>query len=127
MIRRPPRSTLFPYTTLFRSDDVRAEPAPAPDRHRILFGPLIRDGDLDVGIHMVLIGDVHVRTRGHVVADLDRLVTDDVTAATDVAALTDADHDVVLDRLARRHADREAHVGSDQRMGADVDVPFTEH
>src|SRR3712207_8713122 len=24
MIRRPPRSTLFPYTTLFRSEDVRA-------------------------------------------------------------------------------------------------------
>src|SRR5256886_5671385 len=27
MIRRPPRSTLFPYTTLFRSD---REPAPRP-------------------------------------------------------------------------------------------------
>src|SRR5437660_4168746 len=28
MIRRPPRSTLFPYTTLFRSSpDPRAEPA----------------------------------------------------------------------------------------------------
>src|SRR2546421_7855338 len=25
MIRRPPRSTLFPYTTLFRSPDDRAE------------------------------------------------------------------------------------------------------
>src|SRR2546422_11707873 len=25
MIRRPPRSTLFPYTTLFRSDRVRAQ------------------------------------------------------------------------------------------------------
>src|SRR3712207_8315012 len=25
MIRRPPRSTLFPYTTLFRSDDVGDE------------------------------------------------------------------------------------------------------
>src|SRR3712207_9296723 len=24
MIRRPPRSTLFPYTTLFRSDETRA-------------------------------------------------------------------------------------------------------
>src|SRR2546427_6204822 len=24
MIRRPPRSTLFPYTTLFRSDQVKA-------------------------------------------------------------------------------------------------------
>src|SRR2546429_6258403 len=30
MIRRPPRSTLFPYTTLFRSP--RAEPAAAPAR-----------------------------------------------------------------------------------------------
>src|SRR5688572_31682573 len=25
MIRRPPRSTLFPYTTLFRSEEVRPE------------------------------------------------------------------------------------------------------
>src|SRR2546426_7267472 len=30
MIRRPPRSTLFPYTTLFRS----ADPRRAPDQHR---------------------------------------------------------------------------------------------
>src|SRR5690348_17440769 len=28
MIRRPPRSTLFPYTTLFRSHRVRGRPAP---------------------------------------------------------------------------------------------------
>src|SRR3712207_8446153 len=26
MIRRPPRSTLFPYTTLFRSDEARCAP-----------------------------------------------------------------------------------------------------
>src|SRR2546430_6593566 len=26
MIRRPPRSTLFPYTTLFRSNDCNAHP-----------------------------------------------------------------------------------------------------
>src|SRR3712207_7995172 len=26
MIRRPPRSTLFPYTPLFRSSDIRATP-----------------------------------------------------------------------------------------------------
>src|SRR5256885_6418883 len=26
MIRRPPRSTLFPYTTLFRSADMRLQP-----------------------------------------------------------------------------------------------------
>src|SRR2546426_10574609 len=31
MIRRPPRSTLFPYTTLFRSDD----PVPLQRVHRV--------------------------------------------------------------------------------------------
>src|SRR5947208_7923285 len=36
MIRRPPRSTLFPYTTLFRSPD---DPAPS-----VLDGPLERVG-----------------------------------------------------------------------------------
>src|SRR5256885_6849611 len=30
MIRRPPRSTLFPYTTLFRSYHQRGHPLPAP-------------------------------------------------------------------------------------------------
>src|SRR3712207_8942761 len=29
MIRRPPRSTLFPYTTLFRSTPTPSAPAPA--------------------------------------------------------------------------------------------------
>src|SRR5258708_13953637 len=32
MIRRPPRSTLFPYTTLFRSHTARRDPAPAAGR-----------------------------------------------------------------------------------------------
>src|SRR5258707_15196824 len=31
MIRRPPRSTLFPYTTLFRSEKVLKEGTQAPD------------------------------------------------------------------------------------------------
>src|SRR5690625_6288569 len=31
MIRRPPRSTLFPYTTLFRSEQVRADRRRARD------------------------------------------------------------------------------------------------
>src|SRR2546430_8949170 len=30
MIRRPPRSTLFPYTTLFRSDERRAQDSRKP-------------------------------------------------------------------------------------------------
>src|SRR5256885_5603010 len=35
MIRRPPRSTLFPYTTLFRSGD---------DLRRVLLGRCLRPG-----------------------------------------------------------------------------------
>src|SRR5256886_17465255 len=42
MIRRPPRSTLFPYTTLFRSDD--------PEAHRALGEALIEAGERDRGI-----------------------------------------------------------------------------
>src|SRR6266849_5292393 len=34
MIRRPPRSTLFPYTTLFRSPSSRAARGPEPPRGR---------------------------------------------------------------------------------------------
>src|SRR3712207_8501499 len=43
MIRRPPRSTLFPYTTLFRS----YLPAEAPDRRHVwhLFVVLHRERD----------------------------------------------------------------------------------
>src|SRR2546427_10810166 len=36
MIRRPPRSTLFPYTTLFRSQEVlRPHQPPAPEQPEI--------------------------------------------------------------------------------------------
>src|SRR2546427_4772933 len=39
MIRRPPRSTLFPYTTLFRSLGVPAGVGPdIPDRLRLVLG-----------------------------------------------------------------------------------------
>src|SRR5258706_10025734 len=37
MIRRPPRSTLFPYTTLFRSDDRIEDPARS-HTHDLAFG-----------------------------------------------------------------------------------------
>src|SRR5687768_18011622 len=43
MIRRPPRSTLFPYTTLFRSRHDRRRAAPRDlDRDHAVVGPLAR-------------------------------------------------------------------------------------
>src|SRR3712207_7611002 len=54
MIRRPPRSTLFPYTTLFRSRPVGAVPLPGarrrgPDRDRPAGPPGAAD-DRSVGV-----------------------------------------------------------------------------
>src|SRR3712207_7656070 len=55
MIRRPPRSTLFPYTTLFRSELVVREVADLTRRHE---RPV---GDLDVP---ELAADVDVLAHG---------------------------------------------------------------
>src|SRR3712207_9192362 len=44
MIRRPPRSTLFPYTTLFRSDLVGAGPGPGRQHVRERAGRRVRLG-----------------------------------------------------------------------------------
>src|SRR3712207_7460545 len=53
MIRRPPRSTLFPYTTLFRSEEAlvgRAEDPPRRLRHR----GLVQGVEEDVLAHVAL-------------------------------------------------------------------------
>src|SRR3989442_11869843 len=70
MIRRPPRSTLFPYTTLFRSHDevLFAARRPLPDRHlaRLLQGfaqQRERPVAALVGSHEVDL--VHVRSEEH--------------------------------------------------------------
>src|SRR2546428_13195197 len=55
MIRRPPRSTLFPYTTLFRSREL------GPDRGRVLAD------------HQVLVGAGRARAGVVVVARVDGL------------------------------------------------------
>src|SRR3712207_7171146 len=55
MIRRPPRSTLFPYTTLFRSRS-----ALAGLEHPVLFLQLLGDLDQDVLGHGIgLLGVAH--------------------------------------------------------------------
>src|SRR5256886_13003883 len=53
MIRRPPRSTLFPYTTLFRSNDpVRRD---IPDKGA--FASLLSDAGVTPKTTVVLYGD----------------------------------------------------------------------
>src|SRR2546425_576568 len=67
MIRRPPRSTLFPYTTLFRSELLVALPAQFGERDARAFAratdvPLTRIGRCEKG------GGVHLTEHGRPVA-----------------------------------------------------------
>src|SRR3712207_7507209 len=45
MIRRPPRSTLFPYTTLFRSHDRKATPGGIANNPQESVGGRLQDRD----------------------------------------------------------------------------------
>src|SRR2546426_9165134 len=68
MIRRPPRSTLFPYTTLFRSLEWHAASVPFfDDLVKNAEGPMIRDGKVAVpdrpGLGIELDWDVAQRYR----------------------------------------------------------------
>src|SRR5256885_16726833 len=47
MIRRPPRSTLFPYTTLFRSVLIAGKPSHPPGMHEFRAGCLLLKSCLD--------------------------------------------------------------------------------
>src|SRR5256885_15481550 len=84
MIRRPPRSTLFPYTTLFRSmDDLRAD----PDQelvHGVHVGPLagaeadVMEADAELREALVAptvlrLDDADRRPPAHAVEDAVRL------------------------------------------------------
>src|SRR2546425_6232513 len=66
MIRRPPRSTLFPYTTLFRSDRGRTRPAAhilgRPGTPRALSGRATEPG---VGILQAVGGSPGSRSEEH--------------------------------------------------------------
>src|SRR3712207_9273591 len=65
MIRRPPRSTLFPYTTLFRSALLDARHVPRPGVAAVLSTPGLDDclryedvwGDVAAGGQLVVDGD----------------------------------------------------------------------
>src|SRR5258707_11699595 len=61
MIRRPPRSTLFPYTTLFRSPDVPTVELVRDSNH--LVRNLRPNRAVDFQIHGLVAGGVEVEDR----------------------------------------------------------------
>jgi len=71
MIRRPPRSTLFPYTTLFRSPGIRGD-APQP-LHELPGAELARLSDPPPGIGSPALVEPLAREVHCAVAPLERL------------------------------------------------------
>src|SRR2546430_4931088 len=75
MIRRPPRSTLFPYTTLFRSEKIEGfglNSTPGSVEHVLIDSPVLATGEggTDIlGINAV------TRNGVRIVRDLDRKST----------------------------------------------------
>src|SRR2546422_4780480 len=83
MIRRPPRSTLFPYTTLFRSHYTRLEEREVKDEARILEG-------VPEGSRLVLRSEEHtseLQSRLHLVCRL-LLEKKKKKNATDMSSMT---------------------------------------
>src|SRR3712207_8837823 len=76
MIRRPPRSTLFPYTTLFRSHELRT-----PLNAILGFAQILELDDLDPlqhdSVDQILKGGRHLLGLINEVLDLTRIETGD--------------------------------------------------
>src|SRR2546430_5598538 len=74
MIRRPPRSTLFPYTTLFRSTAYRVVDRGAEERRRGGLAPRLLEVDPEGPEHRLVrisqdvdeVGDGRARVAAHV-------------------------------------------------------------
>src|SRR3712207_3873797 len=112
MIRRPPRSTLFPYTTLFRSgDEVRGE-VPLVELHALRELELHPEGLALLDVHDAVLADL-LDGVGDDVADLivgrrDRRDAGDLVLARDLLGLLGAQVlDDVVDRLLDAAAQRE--------------------
>src|SRR3989475_13192997 len=97
MIRRPPRSTLFPYTTLFRSADERAHEFPI-DRRR-------RGVDVETGLDQDLARVLDAVDARRLDLDVDEAGPGELGAIVGVAERTGHAADPELDAPAqlRRH------------------------
>src|SRR5438477_7247214 len=57
MARRPPKSTLFPYTTLFRSNTFVLKPSEKVPLSAIRLGELLTEAGLPPGVFNIVHGD----------------------------------------------------------------------
>src|SRR2546426_7460190 len=104
MIRRPPRSTLFPYTTLFRSrnllgmGDMDLVPTKLVDTQYLETASDDWFGDLDEdGVPEIAVGRLAVQTSEQAAAVVQKLIAYDRAGAGGHATVLVADHDAGFD------------------------------
>lgn len=103
-----------------KHDGAGADPAAVTDHHRAVQGRLDADGQVGVGVAVVLVGDVRVRGDEDVVADRDGLMGDDVAAPSDQAARADPEDGVGAQVQAGQQTGAEADMAPDQGVVTDL-------
>lgn len=93
---------VLPERRARKDDDTGTDPTSRADDHRVVAGPLGVHDLLRILIAVVLVGDVDVGARVHVVTDVHLEVADDVAPSADHAAVTNS-HDRIGDHLLARH------------------------
>src|SRR2546422_1537814 len=101
MIRRPPRSTLFPYTTLFRSHSCPQPLSNDLERWRIRMSPC-RPGLLPTGMRSAE-HTSELQSRLHLVC---RLLLEKTSTGTSLRSRTSRSSAVAPTHDTRRHASR---------------------
>ncbi|SUZ63946.1 uncharacterized protein METZ01_LOCUS16800, partial [marine metagenome] len=76
---------------------------------------------------VVLIRDVHIHTRVHVVTDVDAVVANDRTAAPDQASIANDHHGISHHLLPRQHSRRQGDLGGNHGVIADAYPSFPVH
>src|SRR5215467_13828585 len=107
-----------------QDDHPGTQPASGTDRNGRVGWPLAADGQVGVGVTVVLVGDVHIRAGVDVIADRDRVVGDDMAAPADDTPVTDPQQRHLAQVLPRDHARAQADLGPDHRPGPDLDPPL---
>src|SRR3989442_11123870 len=98
MIRRPPRSTLFPYTTLFRSDPVTG----TVDRHLDRIDHVVDEHEVATSVHhearldrkSTRLNSSHVRISYAVFCLKKKKIADDVRIACEILGDVKRNRDV---------------------------------
>src|SRR5256885_7110278 len=95
MIRRPPRSTLFPYTTLFRSGGVGGKGPQRPQQHRHAVDRaelLDRKSTRLNSSHLVISYAVFCLKKKNVTGDVTDTIMDDPRTIADILQAHPASH-----------------------------------